>query len=531
MSFLNWLFGKGQRPLGKTPKSQDASSRSVSGGMIFTLGDTADGGTADQPGADDYAALDQLLAQIETELRSIRTMPIRRLRRKVMLGGQAIAWSYSDRQERDLDLKEAELLLNTRLAFIGLGLSGSATWTSDTDGSTLAFWRIGHPQFSETPAKFKEDIQRLENLNAERQSAEAKRLAKSRKFELLIAWLCEAKYYGIPANELRGCDDAQAAESMIRLLKSPYSDIRQRAASVLGPLGGDDAVQALCSLLPKAEGQEVLEIAYSLFRLPSSAAIQPLADALHRATDFYHRVYLAKALARSGGEEGLNTLIAGLNKGDNEESENAQALLALDDARATAALKAYLERLQMRGAAESYQKPVKDFLSHHGQLPECAAVSPAEIVTSLGFTAKEAVWSVQPGVAKLREAIKNTWNVDCRVLELTEEQAERIRRQSPIDTKQWAEDGQYQIELGPNSISIHAYGSWVDFGYLMFLYRKRIYYVNVAPGVNLTQFVYARTDELSHMAKIAITLANHFSAKRETILICLEGDLAQNSGS
>ena len=182
-----------------------------------------------------------------------------------------------------------------RLASIGLGLSGGATWTSDDDGSTLAIWQIGHPQFSETPSKFKQEIQRLESLDTEQQRAEAKRLAQSKKFDLLIAWLCEAKYSGIPGHELKQCEDTSAAEALIRLLQSAHSDIRQRAASVLGPLGGEAAGRALCSILPQAKDHELVEVASALFRLPSPEAIQPLTEALHRTADFYHRVSVAQA--------------------------------------------------------------------------------------------------------------------------------------------------------------------------------------------------------------------------------------------
>ena len=60
----------------------------------------------------EYGALDQLLARVEAELGTSRAMPIRRLRRKQLLGGQVIGWSYSDRQGGDLNLKAAESLLN-----------------------------------------------------------------------------------------------------------------------------------------------------------------------------------------------------------------------------------------------------------------------------------------------------------------------------------------------------------------------------------------------------------------------------------
>jgi hypothetical protein len=507
MSFLDRLFGKVRKnPL---PAASPAIGY-ITGGTVANS-----------------ATLDELLGQIEKELKSSRTLLIRRLRWDYRLGDQVICWSFPEVQGKDLDRKAAEQILNSRLASIGFGLDGSPSWTSDDDGCTLAFWHYGHAQYSDVPPQFKHDIEVLEGLDSDRQKAEAKRLARSHRFNLLVAWLCEARHKGIPANELRESNDSTAAKLLIQLLGSPYPDIRDCAARALGPLGGEDAARALCLILPQAEGQ-TLEIAYALFRLPFAGSIEPLTRALRKATDFYHQVYLAKALARSGGQEGLDFLIDGLKT--HAGSEHMEALLQLEDRRVIPALKSYLESLQMREVDSPRQKRLKEFLARHGVTPSPAAEAgvPAEVHTSLGFIAKESPWSVQPTVLKLREAIMNTWSVRCQVLELTKERAAAVRRDSPMEPKQWVVDGQYQIELSANSIFIHAYGSWVDLGYTLFLYQKKIYYVNVAPGTDLTQFIYSRTDDLSHMAKIAIAL-NIGLRDRETPLVCLEGDLLQRN--
>ena len=305
----------------------------------------------------DAAALDRLLADIEKELKASRTLIVRRLRRDRKLGDQVICWSYPEVQGKDLDYKAAEKLLTSRLAPIGVGLDGSPMFSSDDDGCTLVIWPYGHVRYSDAPPQFRREIESLEKIDSEAQKSEAKRLAKSGQFPLLVAWLCEAAYKGIPAGVLRESKDATAAALLIRLLRSPYPDIRARAADALGPLGGEEAARALCSLLPQAEN-ETLEVAYALFRLPFAESIPALTEALQKATDFYHQVYLPKALAKSGGEAGLKFLTEGLGQ-RNRESECVEALLAVDDARAVPALASHLQSLQMHGGDRSRQKKTR----------------------------------------------------------------------------------------------------------------------------------------------------------------------------
>ena len=117
--------------------------------------------------------------------------------------------------------------------------------------------------------------------------------------------------------------------------------------------------------------------------------------------------------------------------------------------------------------------------------------------------------------------------VDWQVFSLTKKQVQLLSQSMPLDTKFYEIDGQYQIKLSPNSIFIHAFGSYIDIGYVMFLYKNKIYYVNIDPTVKLTTFIFERMDDLSHMAKIAITLNNLIGNQRKNILIKLEGTLAQ----
>src|SRR5260370_21856201 len=127
-------------------------------------------------------ALDELLAQSEAELRASRAMPIRRLRRKEVLDGPMIAWSYTSARGRDLDTMAAEQFLWERLAGIGLGLDGSPLHTSDDDGSMLTAWRISHARVARTPTRFIHPIRQLEALDDDTQEKKANALAGQREY-------------------------------------------------------------------------------------------------------------------------------------------------------------------------------------------------------------------------------------------------------------------------------------------------------------------------------------------------------------
>ena len=153
----------------------------------------------------------------------------------------------------------------------------------------------------------------------------------------------------------------------------------------------------------------------------------------------------------------------------------------------------------------------------------------SENITTIVSKAKEAPWNNQKDVVELRQAIKSTWRVSCQVLNLTEVQAKALAQQAPLDNQFRDIGDQYQIRLSANSIIIHAYGAFIDFGYVMFFYHDHLYYVNAEPTVKLTTSIYKRTDTLSQMAKIMIVLNDHIGAERKTLLIRLEGDLTQPS--
>jgi len=156
----------------------------------------------------------------------------------------------------------------------------------------------------------------------------------------------------------------------------------------------------------------------------------------------------------------------------------------------------------------------------------------AEDITMPGLrtivsNAKNVSWTNLDDFFKLKQAIKNTWNVDCQVLSITEQQAQILALQGPRHTNVCEIKEEYQITLSDNSIFIHAHGAFIDFGYVMFLYHDKLYYVNVEPTVQLVTSIYNRMDVLSHMAKIMILLNKYIGSERNTLLIRLEGDLLQ----
>ena len=143
-------------------------------------------------------------------------------------------------------------------------------------------------------------------------------------------------------------------------------------------------------------------------------------------------------------------------------------------------------------------------------------------------TAGKTDWYNADNAKRFLEPIKNTWGVDCSIFRLTEQQVQEIEQQSPLDTNFTDTSQEYHIRLSSNSIFIHELGAWTNFGYLKFLYHGGIYYVNVAPLVQITTSLFNRMDDLSHMAKVMATLGEHGRSNRQYFMISLKGDLVQN---
>lgn len=139
----------------------------------------------------------------------------------------------------------------------------------------------------------------------------------------------------------------------------------------------------------------------------------------------------------------------------------------------------------------------------------------------------ETSWNSGTKADEKREMIENTWQVRFRALALGEPQARHIERLVPRDENVRTTGDDYQISLSSNSIFVHEFGAWTDPGYAKFYYDDQLYYVNVALGVQLTASLYNRSDDLSHMAKIAIVLKDELGTRetRARTLVVLEGKL------
>lgn len=154
-------------------------------------------------------------------------------------------------------------------------------------------------------------------------------------------------------------------------------------------------------------------------------------------------------------------------------------------------------------------------------------MQPPDDIAAVLAGAQEAPWSLEDEVVKNRTSIWATWNVTCKILALTEEQATALKGHQPMDNNFQTVSDPYQIELSSNAIFVHPHGAWNDWGYTFFLYNGILHYVNVDPSVVLSESLFNRTDDLSHMAKIMIVFARNIAPKHESYLIRLEGDLRQ----
>lgn len=152
-----------------------------------------------------------------------------------------------------------------------------------------------------------------------------------------------------------------------------------------------------------------------------------------------------------------------------------------------------------------------------------------ESLAAIVSNAEKAAWNNQIEVVKLKDAIKKTWFVDLQVLNLTEQQSKTIKQKAPLNSNFRNKDDEYQVKTSNNSIFIHAYGSFIDFGYIMFWYKNNIYYVNVEPTVQLKTSIFNRIDILSHLTKIMIVLNKQIGSERKTLLIRLDGELEQKA--
>jgi HEAT repeat protein len=333
MSFWGKLFRKEH-------SNQAAPSKPASSNAALSTEAALSTGTAKQV-IPTLESLHSLLASLEVELRSSRKLPVGRLRVKRELGSNVIAWSGHAPKTA-----EAEEFLGPRLATIGIRLLGRAAHTQDDDGSALMFWRFRNAPPA-LPSQTETEIRRLLTLPAPAAAAEAKMLAQEENFELLVAWLLEHRFFGPgtgPYNVLRESGSPKAAEILITLLDNPDPDIRERAAAILGPLGGERAASVLCSILHNAADDELRAIANALERLAWKGAVDPLMNALEGANERHAMTSLVGALRKCGAEDYsvFQVLIRGLSRGDAMAFECVAALFDLKTPCATAEVKLLL---------------------------------------------------------------------------------------------------------------------------------------------------------------------------------------------
>ena len=148
----------------------------------------------------------------------------------------------------------------------------------------------------------------------------------------------------------------------------------------------------------------------------------------------------------------------------------------------------------------------------------------------LPLSSKITPWSQEQETINLIKAIKNTWHVDCQIFTISENDSNVLESKYPRTKANNIISGQnipYIIELSKNSIFTHEYGAFIDFGYVKFLYKNNIYYVNAAPMVQLKHELFNRMELLCHFAKIMITLNNKIGSERNTLLIKVEGEISQ----
>ena len=140
-------------------------------------------------------------------------------------------------------------------------------------------------------------------------------------------------------------------------------------------------------------------------------------------------------------------------------------------------------------------------------------------------SAEACAWAIGADAVKMLDAIEKTWGVRVKPYRISGEDARALERAHPMAPPSGVEQAQYAVEASANSVFWHEYGSWIDFKYAKFLYRDKLYYVNVSPTVQLTQSMYDRKGDLNNMAKIMICLVKQAGTNRDTLVFTLDGNL------
>ncbi|MEA5047529.1 MAG: hypothetical protein VB034_02850 [Eubacteriales bacterium] len=167
----------------------------------------------------------------------------------------------------------------------------------------------------------------------------------------------------------------------------------------------------------------------------------------------------------------------------------------------------------------------KEGYAKQKDVPATKQAEPA--AAALPASAVLAGWMDEAEPQKWIGAIKKTWFVDVKAYVLSGADTIALEKEFPMDKHTTEQQAQYAVVKSTNSIFYHEYGAWNDFGYAKFLYKNKLYYINVAPTVKLTESLYNRRSDLDHMAKIFLCLMGRVGADRERVLFVLDGELWQ----
>jgi hypothetical protein len=324
---------------------------------------------ADPPPAHE-TAIEHVLASLERKLRaSGESLPVVSLSLQTTALGKQIVWVYkANREGADIDPGMAGRLLNSELKphhlkAISAGyMSGGFGHEGET---SLLFDYI---QLSTESTRFAERIDMLDKLDGGVAHERGAELLKTGDTELLLAWLCEGKYPGIPQTLLATSASQEAAQALIAMLQDSSCPTRSRirAVNALGPLGGRPAAEALCSVLRQATDYlEIAAIARAIIRLAWSDAKDDLIEAARRVPNFPGlgvRAAIGMALvAAYSADEGYALLLESAQRDGSLATEAVEAMATHDDDRAVPVMTFLAEH----SANAENRRNAETFLARH----------------------------------------------------------------------------------------------------------------------------------------------------------------------
>lgn len=231
--------------------------------------------------------IEHILAGLERKLRaSGGSPPVVSLRLQTTELGKQIVWLYkTDHEGAEIDPDMAGCLLNAELKPYGLKAISSGYMGGGIGHEGEMSRLFDYIQLSPESARFAEQVDMLDKLDGQAAHERGAELLKTGETGVLLAWLRDGKYPGIPQTLLTTCANQDIAQALIAVLQDSSSpaESRIRAASALGPLGGRPAAEALCLVLRQATDYlEIAAIAGAISRLAWSDAKEDLIDAARR---------------------------------------------------------------------------------------------------------------------------------------------------------------------------------------------------------------------------------------------------------